>query len=694
MKTSYFSLSAPIIKENFRRFWALPAIAFLTYLISGIIPILANYRHGRGLALFINPLLNQAYPIYKILSLLVPVIAASLVFRYLYSRSSATIMHALPFTRSRLFNSNLLSGLLFSVLPVLLTGLILLALAKPVHFGKAASYTDEMGSINENAILSHINVFSHNMVLCWIGQTLLAVLCVYVISVFAAVISGSGIIQFFAAIGFNFLGTAFMTTLTYYFSTFLFGYVTGEKLQELITSLSPFTGLTNQMIVKPSPPLVIAYLAGSLALVVLSSVLYHKRRLERTKKAFVFRGMDTAICYLLTFFGMTLAGLVLFSDQNAKWITYAGFIGGGLVSFILGRMVVKKTLYVFSLPALKCFAAYAAIAIIFLCVLIFDLTGYTDRVPDVSQVSKVAVDDSTLRNSDARFDPSYYRDGSKMALEIYRSPENIQAIAKLHQAIISNYADKKTPESGGVVFGLHYYRDGADLERSYVVDEDFFRDSSAYKKVYESHEYKDLYRAGNLKKLGKGELSVYSSFNYSDIEIRENEREEFLKCLDADFLDRTYEEQLNKKRPCGSVYLSFKNLIPGSGYTVDGINLNLLDSDTHTLQWLSQHKSLRSLQPTADDVKEIQVYACDPAKKDQALDELNMLEPKYSSYFKKTATLTDKKQIQTVLDTCETNPDVFICEITFKQNKVFDGETIAFYYGQDSAPSFLEGLAK
>lgn len=692
MKTSYFSLSAPMIKENFRRFWALPVIAFLVYLVAGIVPILANYRHENRLAGFINPLLNQDYSFYTALSLLVPVIAASLVFRYLYSRSSATIMHALPFTRNRLFNSNVLSGLLFSILPVILTGLILLCLSKPVYFAKTASYMEEVDSINESAILSHINVFSHHMVLCWIGQTLLTVLCVYVISVFAAVLSGSGIIQFFAAIGFNFLATAFMTMLTYYFSAFLFGYVTGDSMQALITSLSPFTGLTSPTVITPSAPLAAVYLAGSLLLIVLSSFLYRKRRLERTQRAFVFKGMDTAVCFLLTFFGMTLAGLVLFSSQTAKWITYAGFAGGGLVAFLIGRMVVKKSLHIFDLASLKAFAVYAVVAIIFLCVLIFDWTGYEDRIPDTAQVSKVAVDDVSLRESDPRFDPSYFKGGSKTAQEIYRSPENIQAVASLHQELLSAYLQKKPSEKDDMIFGLHYYRDGSDLERSYMVDESFFRGSAPYKKVYESSEYKNLYLASNLKRLDKGELSVYSSFSYEEINISKEERESFIKCLDADFLDRTYEEQLDKRRPCASVSLNFKKLIPGNGYTVDGINFNLLDSDTRTLKWLEQHKSLRTLQPKADDVKEIQVYVCDPSKRKQALEELSMLEPKYSSYFKQAAVLKDPKQIQTVLDTCEMSPDIFICQITFKKNKAFDGDETTFYYSLDSAPSFLKEL--
>ena len=550
MKTSYFSVSAPMIKENFRRFWALPVVASLVLSdIAGIVPILANYNHENRLAGFINPLLHQDYAFYSCLSLLVPVIAASLVFRYLYSRSSATIMHALPFTRTRLFNSNVLSGLLFSVLPVLVTGLILFCLAKPVYFSKTASYMNGVSSIDESAILSHINVFSHHMVLCWIGQTLLTVLCVYAISVFAAVLSGSGIIQFFTAIGFNFLATAFMTMLTYYFDAFLLGYVTGDSMQTLIACLSPFMGLTTPAIVTPSGPLVAAYLAGSLILLGLSSVLYQKRKLERTQKAFVFRGIDTAACFLLTFFGMTLAGLVLFSSQTAKWITYAGFAGGGLAAFLIGRMVVKKSLHIFDFSALKAFAVYAVVAVLFLCVLIFDWTGYEKRIPDTSQVTKVAVDDVSLRENDPRFDPSYFKGGSKTAQEIYRSPENIQAIAAMHQDILTAYSQKKPSASDDLIFGFHYYKNGADLQRNYVVGESFFRGNASYKKIYESSEFKKLYLASNLKRLNKGELSIYSSFNYQDIKIDENERESFLKCLDADFLDRTYEEQLDKRGP-------------------------------------------------------------------------------------------------------------------------------------------------
>ena len=38
--TLYSSFSLPLIRENFRRFWAIPALSFLLYFLSGVFPIL------------------------------------------------------------------------------------------------------------------------------------------------------------------------------------------------------------------------------------------------------------------------------------------------------------------------------------------------------------------------------------------------------------------------------------------------------------------------------------------------------------------------------------------------------------------------------------------------------------------------------------------------------------------------------
>ena len=113
MDRSCFSLSVSVIKENFRRFWTVPAVGFLAWFLIAIIPIMAAYKNESALSAFTVSLLYHAYPFSAGLLLVIPIISVSLVFRYLHQYSSAAMLHALPLTKSQLFNSNFLSGLLF-----------------------------------------------------------------------------------------------------------------------------------------------------------------------------------------------------------------------------------------------------------------------------------------------------------------------------------------------------------------------------------------------------------------------------------------------------------------------------------------------------------------------------------------------------------------------------------------------------
>ena len=126
LKASYFSVSRPLIIENLRRFWAIPALSFLVYFFSGIFPILMSYKHINNISGYIQLTLNNQQPFYLFAHLLFPIITAVIIFRYLQGISSVSVMHALPFTRMKLYNSSFLSGLILTLSPILLNGLILL----------------------------------------------------------------------------------------------------------------------------------------------------------------------------------------------------------------------------------------------------------------------------------------------------------------------------------------------------------------------------------------------------------------------------------------------------------------------------------------------------------------------------------------------------------------------------------------
>ena len=53
-KASYFSLSAPILKENLRRFWPIPVISFIIYFLSGPFVVLTSYGYLNSVRSYLN----------------------------------------------------------------------------------------------------------------------------------------------------------------------------------------------------------------------------------------------------------------------------------------------------------------------------------------------------------------------------------------------------------------------------------------------------------------------------------------------------------------------------------------------------------------------------------------------------------------------------------------------------------------
>src|SRR5665648_457249 len=271
---SYFSISLPLIRENLRRFWAIPAISFLIYFLSGIFPIIISYSKINIVANYINMSLTNMQPFYLAAHLMIPVLTAVVIFRYLQSASSTTMMHSLPFSRYKLYNSNLISGLIMVVTTILLKGLIMLAIAKPAF--------NTWGLAQPN-LAGAVDTFSRGAILDWMLQSLLIVLVVYAISVFAGLVTANSIMHFATALGFNFLVPALYAVFVFYFDSYLYGFNTSGDWNATCLSISPFLGTFNLNNDGGNfPPLhQIYYVMNALVLFVLSSFLYSRRKLEK-----------------------------------------------------------------------------------------------------------------------------------------------------------------------------------------------------------------------------------------------------------------------------------------------------------------------------------------------------------------------------------------------------------------------------
>lgn len=704
--TLYSSFSLPLIRENFRRFWAIPALSFLLYFLSGVFPILITYDNINRTASYISMSLSNMQPFYMAAHLMMPVMAVVIIFRYLQTTSSVTMIHSLPFSRLRLYVSNLLSGLVLVLLPMLANGLILLIIAKPAY---------DQWAYQQGNMAELVNHFTRTAVLEWMWQSFLIILVVYAISIFAGLVTANSIMHMATALGFNFLVPSLYAVFVYYFDFYLFGYNSAGEWARFALGISPFLEVFNQG--RPEGPFPLGYqiyyLINALVLFVLSGYLYTRRRLERATESLAFQFMIPVICYLVSFFGMTLLG-VWFTELNGDGIffTYAGYGAGALIFFLIGRMIVTKTPRIFNLATLKTFGLYCLIAVLFFTALQLDLTGFEKRIPAASRVDEVVMDNTLLTGGD-RFNSgpymeSYayqqygnYRYGSSFRL---KTPENIQAVIQLHRDILDQRDAIENPKVNALshTVGFHYNPDSlTGAERQYSVPYAMLKDSPCMKTIYESAEFKDMYSLKNLtyEQLRSVNLSNPAGIGSGAMIFNKKDIQELFRVMDQDFAAETFEEAINLKWPAVVVNIQYTVRNPETGRITDqGTTATISMEYTNTLAWLKEKGFSTDLLLNEETISRIELYHYkQPTAEESARMEPGM--PVYDTKYPEEPgmTIQDKDQIRQLLDigrTTNINYDEYYYGTIFFQppaGSPADAEyyTLPIYFEVDEVPSWI-----
>ena len=704
--TLYSSFSLPLIRENFRRFWAIPALSFLLYFLSGVFPILITYDNINRTASYISMSLSNMQPFYMAAHLMMPVMAAVIIFRYLQTTSSVTMIHSLPFSRLRLYVSNLLSGLVLVLLPMLANGLILLIIAKPAY---------DQWAYQQGNMAELVNHFTRTAVLEWMWQSFLIILVVYAISIFAGLVTANSIMHMATALGFNFLVPSLYAVFVYYFDFYLFGYNSAGEWTRFALGISPFLEVFNQG--RPEGPFPLGYqiyyLINALVLFVLSGYLYTRRRLERATESLAFQFMIPVICYLISFFGMTLLG-VWFTELNGDGIffTYAGYGAGALIFFLIGRMIVTKTPRIFNLATLKTFGLYCLIAVLFFTALQLDLTGFEKRIPAASRVDEVVMDNTLLTGGDRFTSGPYmesyayqqygnYRYGGSFRL---KTPANIQAVIQLHREILDQRDAIENPKVNALshTVGFHYNPDSMmGAERQYSVPYAMLKDSPSMKTIYESAEFKDMYSLKNLtyEQLRSVNLSNPAGIGSGAMIFNKKDIQELFRVMDQDFAAETFEEAINLKWPAVVVNIQYTVRNPETGRITDqGTTATISMGYTNTLAWLKEKGFSTDLLLNEETISRIELYHYkQPTAEESAMMEPGM--PVYDTKYQEEPgmTIQDKDQIRQLLDigrTTNINYDEYYYGTIFFQppaGSPADAEyyTLPIYFEVDEVPSWI-----
>lgn len=706
-RASYFSISIPLIKENLRRFWAIPAIGFLAYFLSSSFPILMSYDNLNNMYGYIKMCLTNLQPFFMATHLIMPIITAVIIFRYIQSSSSVTALHSMPFTRAQLYNSNILSGLILIIVPLLANEIILQIIAKPTYDNYMYIHNESMSTILSS---DAINIFTRSNVLQWFWQSLIIVLVIYAIAVFAGMVTGNVVMHLSLAFGFNFLAPALYATFIAYCSSYLYGYTSTGAHENILISLSPFTKIFDST-GNFSIPLQIYYVLSVILILVVSYVLYLNRKMEKTGDSLIFNFMIPTICYLISYFGMTLMGYYFKSlndnELNSELYFYAGLAAGAIIFFAIGRMIVLKTPRIFNKYSLKSFTVFTILAVLFISTITLDLTGFENRVPNINKVNEISLSRFDFTNNEIRFRPYLYRNKNfkdEYNAFYFSNPQNIEAFIGLHQDIVKNkkqIQNEDNDDKKRYTISFNYdISNPLGLTRRYSLGYDRISNNKYLKQIYESSEFKKYFSFTNLKykRITNMRLNNEKFYNGEDflnlIIADKNKINELINAMEQDFQDSTYEEYLDRKHPYCNIALNYKHLDANEKLVEDTLEFDILLSDSNTIKWLKDNDYSQYIEITADMIDNIGFFNSGYNGSIDTIDAKSQRTIKEDKY---PLTITDKNQIQEILNTYSTDnnnyDNYYQGSITFNKN-IVDSYEKSIYYDADTAPSFIADYFK
>lgn len=586
-------ISGALLRENLRRFWTIPVLAFLFYFLSGPFLILMNYGHLQNSSHLVSNILHDYNVGFVLLHVLVPVVSAAAVFRYLQQPGVVITAHSLPLSRSTLFNTNLLSGFLMTALPLMGNALVLFVIRKPVY---AEAPLDDAFLPFATAVEEHAyypdgayNLFSGGAVLQWLVLALLTVLFVYAITVLAGVLTGASLLHFGFGLWFNFLLPILWLCLLFYFDLFFFGFMDSGSVQNFPTYMHPLLRRLTES--AASPLFAVFFLFVAALILLLAKWLYASRPMERVGDALVFRFMQPLLCYLIAFISMTLFGMYFKEVFNAsRYGTALGIASGAVLGFVIGRMIVLKTLQIFNRRTAKSFAAFAVICALLMGSFAVDLFGYEKRVPENDGIAAV----------DFPMDSLFCNYPLTTGLD--RDPQTIPYVTDIHREILSQ---RELIENSSVtrVYARFGYtlNNGWEACRAYRLPNEYLYRSQAMRAYYNSPVFRQSIEASFASIKDVTYVQVYScppSYEYRDdyaaaseefqLYPNEYDLQGLVDAVKEDMLTMNYAQAIMEPLTLFELQIHYPSTAQDAVNKTRSQYIPVTAQMTHTIEWLTE----------------------------------------------------------------------------------------------------------
>lgn len=533
-----FRVSFGIIKENFKLYWYLPFLMFTFLFLGGPFSfIMAEEKESVRLSTlnFLSTFSFGQAMLYGFFS----VITSTIVMGYLHKKSRSLMMHSEPFTRRKIYNSNVLTGLIMLIIPVLLIALIYMLL------------------------LNNQCIFALKNVTYFIISSVTILTFYYGTFILAGVLTGSTVIQLILCCAINVVIPLTTFVIEAWKEGFFKGYYGPSKfVTNIFSYCSPYVAVFNEE-GRLDSGLLVMYFGIGLLLILIGNILIGFSKLEKTNDILFFKGLERAIVSLICLYSMSLFAFVfaLLIDENHPYLMLAvGMFVGIILAFFITEIIINKSIKIFNKENGKFLITILISAIIFYLLIVCDILGISNKIPNKDKIESITINSLTFNY------PLGIIDDSKDL--IFTDDEIITNVINLNKEI--NKRDRKddttfnsnfdiTSETIGFEYNL---KNGKKVRKSYnIVIKNNDKIIPYIEEIVSSEEYKNSFLINDsyVNSIDKMVISPAKILEYQNIfndafieyndviltELNKEQIKEFINSYNMDMENLSYKDFLN-----------------------------------------------------------------------------------------------------------------------------------------------------
>ncbi len=453
-KTSLFDKT--LYKKNITGCWPLWAISsffFATIAAS----LFVNRIGGIDTALSYEGLIRDITFANAPLAFIYALICAYFVWKYLFTAKSINFIHSLPISRKALYITGIASGFTILLIPYIVAWIILFWAG--ISFGASAE----------------IMLFSMLIMLC-------EEIIFFAIATFCAISTGSKVAMPVLYFILNVLVAAMEELVSQYIRAFVYGVTSYTAhfyyASPIVAFLSEIDYVSDdaQLQCLTGAKLSYIYAAVGIVILIVAYFMYKHRNSETAESVIALPAFKPIFRYGVAFCSALYFGRAIYSIFSGDFFE-ALFFGtvrfsfiptiicvlfAGLAGYYVASMLLEKSFKVFDKKHLPGAVIVAAVCILFICALKYDMLGAARRVPDANDVKAVTI------NSE----------GQNLKLKAGTDDKYIEKVIGIHQTIVDK-GEADDAYNYVYNFSIEYTLDSGEIiSRSYpIINEGSFENS-------------------------------------------------------------------------------------------------------------------------------------------------------------------------------------------------------------------------